>query len=91
MTSHELARQLLAGPDLPVALTVACDDDSVSGVNRLTVKPGSYSKDRVYVCSDGEWRDRLNPDGPTHVFVEARSDQEFRAETVEDEEELDDD
>lgn len=25
MTSHELARQLLAGPDLPVALTVACE------------------------------------------------------------------
>lgn len=89
MTSHALARKLLQGPDLPVALTVACDDDAVSGANRLSVSPGSYTKDRVYVQRGDEWADKLNPT-PTHVFVEVRSDEEFRVETFEDEEDLDD-
>ncbi len=89
MTAHELARQLLAGPDLPVVAEVHCDDDAVTGPRLVAVHPGSYAPDRVYVCRDGQWRDSQNPE-PTHVFVEGKSDREFQAEEFDDEFELDD-
>lgn len=68
MTSHELARTLLAGPDLPVVLDIHCDYDAIVAVNRLVVEHGNYTEDRV--TFDG-------PD-PTHVFVRARADAEFQ-------------
>jgi len=84
MTSHELAHKLLAGPDLPVATSVGCDDESICGVDQLTVNPGTYTKDRIYVCSNGKWQDSQNPE-PTHIFVSSRADYEFQVETFEDE------
>lgn len=83
MTSHELARKLLAGPDLPVVTSVSCDDESVSGVEQITVNPGTFTKDREYVCRDGNWKDNQNPQ-PTHIFVGSRAEFEFRVEIFED-------
>ncbi len=85
MTSHELAHQLLAGPDLPVVVSVTCDDDSVSATNNLVTHVGTSTPDRQYVCRDGQWRDSQNPK-PTHVFVEAKADHEFQTELFENDE-----
>lgn len=83
MTSHELARKLLEGPDLPVALTVSCDDDAVSGVDRLDVHLGTYTEDGVDVHY-GE----AQPQGPaaTFVLLGVKSEKQFLAEVFEDDE-----
>jgi len=33
MKAHELAQKLLAGPDLPVVLTIRCANDSISSTD----------------------------------------------------------
>ncbi len=49
MTSHELARELLNGPDLPVELSIANSKDSAYTRNML-VRLGSRLKHKDSAC-----------------------------------------
>lgn len=52
MTSHELARELLAGPDLPVQLSIANPKDTAY-TRDVRVRLGSENGEATYVRIDG--------------------------------------
>ncbi len=57
MTSHDLARKLLAGPDLPVELKVQGnigDDGKWDAFWGDLHNPPSYDADKVTLCVDTE-------------------------------------
>lgn len=53
MTAHELARRLLAGPDLPVAVSGGMElNDDLYEITDLVVQPGAWvvSPERQMDC-----------------------------------------
>lgn len=57
LTSHELARQLLAGPDKPVIIGVRCNRDAVWGDADDVTVTDEHEVNLVGFCSEGnfEW------------------------------------